>query len=138
VSETLSFPYVKVSNALGEVTPRPLLPITLMHQNQVQETLGLLDSGADVNVLPFQIGLQLGLIWEAQRHQFQLSGNLANFEARGVILSATVGAFPPVRLAFAWTRASTVSLILGQVNFFMEYDVCFSRSDLKFELRAKS
>jgi len=138
VSDALYFPYVNVSNSLGEITPRPILPITLIHQSQSLDTLGLLDSGADVNVLPFQLGLQLGLVWEAQRHQFQLSGNLANFEARGVILSATVGSFIPVRLAFAWTRATSVSPIFGQVNFFMEYDVCFSRSQLKFEIRTKS
>jgi len=35
---------------------------------------------------------------------------------------------------FAWTRAENVPLILGQVNFFMEFDVCFYRSQLAFNL----
>jgi hypothetical protein len=29
-------------------------------------------------------------------------------------------------------------LILGQTNFFMEFDVCFYRSHLEFEIRPKS
>ena len=46
--------------------------------------------------------------------------------------------FPPVRLAFAWTLEENVPLILWQVNFFLEFDVCFSRSQGTFEIRTKS
>jgi hypothetical protein len=31
-----------------------------------------------------------------------------------------------------------VPLILGQVNFFMEFDICFYRSQLQFEISPKS
>jgi hypothetical protein len=54
-----------------------------------------------------------------------LSGNLAAVQARVVVVSATVASFPPVRLAFGWANPDSVSVILGQVNFFMEFDVCF-------------
>jgi hypothetical protein len=50
---------------------------------------------------------------------------------------AEIGAFPPVRLAFAWSRSDDVPLILGQVNFFMEFDVCFYRSKLEFDVRPR-
>lgn len=33
-----------------------------------------------------------------------------------------------VALAFAWTKAAGVPLILGQVNFVQIFDVCFYRS----------
>jgi hypothetical protein len=46
-------------------------------------------------------------------------------EARGLVLSATVAEFPPVLLAFAWTQSSEAPLILGHMNFFTEFDVCF-------------
>ena len=39
--------------------------------------------------------------------------------------------------ASAWTRNNEVPVILGQVNFFMEYDVCFFRSRSAFEIRPK-
>ena len=43
-----------------------------------------------------------------------------------------------VRLAFAWTQAENVPLLLGQVNFFMEFDTCFYRSQLAFDVSPKS
>jgi hypothetical protein len=51
--------------------------------------------------------------------------------------TANVAEFPPVRLAFAWTQARDVPLILGQANFFLEFDVCFFRSRMMFEIAPK-
>jgi hypothetical protein len=79
-------------------------------------------------VLPYTLGVQLGFDWDQQTRSVQLSGNLASVDARVIVLSAVVGSFAPVRLAFAWARTDKVSVILGQVNFFMEFDVCFFRS----------
>jgi hypothetical protein len=45
-----------------------------------------------------------------------------------------VSRFAPVRLVFAWTQADNIPMILGQVNFFMEFDVCFYRSQQAFEI----
>jgi hypothetical protein len=67
-----------------------------------------------------------------------LTSNLANYEARGVFLTAVVGDFAPVRLAFAWTNAEAVPLLLRQVNFFMEFEVCFYRAQKAFEVRPKN
>jgi hypothetical protein len=56
--------------------------------------MALLDTGASVNVLPHEIGLQLSTVWEEQTVPIQLSGNLAQMEARGLVLSATIAEFP--------------------------------------------
>jgi len=66
-----------------------------------------------------------------------LTGNLAKLPARAVIVSGQVESFPPVELAFAWTQSADVPVILGQVNFFMEFDVCFFRSQSVFEVKPK-
>ena len=66
-----------------------------------------------------------------------LAGNLARFEARAVVIAAQVNSFPTVDLAFAWTQAPNVPLILGQANFFFEFDVCFFRARSEFEIRPK-
>jgi hypothetical protein len=134
MSDRQQFPYVAVRNTTGEVGLRPLLPITLHYGGRKREASGLLDTGADVNVLPYQLGLELGGVWDNQRTSIQLSGNLANYSARGIILEASVATFPPVKLAFAWTQAENVPLILGQVNFFIEFDVCFFRSRSSFDI----
>jgi hypothetical protein len=123
--------------ALGQASLAPMLPLTLIARHSVSAA-GLVDSGAAVNVLPYALGVQLGFDWDQQTQSVELSGNLASVEARVVVLSAVVAGFPPVRLAFAWARTDEVSIILGQVNFFLEFDVCFFRSRGMFEVRPKA
>jgi len=132
-----SFPYVPRDPLLGNASLAPMLPLTLIASQSVA-TSGLVDSGAAVNVLPYSLGERLGLDWSQQSRAVELSGNLAAVEARVVVLSAEIGSFPPLRLAFAWAQTDAVSVILGQVNFFLEFDVCFFRSRGLFELRPNS
>ena len=131
------FTYRQVSDDFGGLNFSPYLPLILSYENNSIDTSGLLDTGASVNVMPYQIGLQLGARWEQQNTSVQLAGNLAKLPAYGLLITATVAQFPPVRLAFAWTRAENVPLILGQVNFFLEFDVCFFRSQKTFEIQPK-
>jgi hypothetical protein len=131
------YPFVEIDPALGPAGSLPYLPLTLALGQQSVSISGLLDTGATVNVLPFAVGARLGAVWEQQTVPVRLSGNLAAVEARGLLLQATVGRFAPVRLAFAWARADTIPVILGQVNFFMEFDVCFFRARALFEIRPK-
>ncbi|NMG06095.1 retroviral-like aspartic protease [Brasilonema sp. UFV-L1] len=131
------FPFIEQSNSLGISSSMPYLPITLTYKNRSIEDMALLDTGASVNVLPYEIGLQLGAVWEEQTVPVQLSGNLARLEARGLVVSATVTEFSPVLLVFAWTKSTEAPLILGQMNFFVEFDVCFYRADLAFEVRPR-
>jgi hypothetical protein len=50
------------------------------------------------------------------------------------IRDRAVEEFPAVDLAFAWTQDKYEPLILGHMNFFLAFDVCFYRSDLAFEV----
>ena len=131
------FPYKIIDSSLGMVDRMPYLPLTLSLNGQSLNTEGLLDTGASVNVLPYEVGLQLGLIWDDETLSVLLAGNLARFEARAVVVEAQVSLFPSIDLAFAWTRAPNVPLILGQANFFLEFDVCFFRARSEFEVCPK-
>lgn len=131
------FRYVARDPALGGASLAPMLPLSLQAKHQLA-TSGLVDSGAAINVLPFTLGTQLGFVWEQETRSVELSGNLASVEARVVVLTAMIGRFSPVRLAFGWAKTDSVSLILGQVNFFLEFDVCFFRHRELFELRPKA
>jgi hypothetical protein len=53
---------------------------------------------------------------------------------RGLFVNVRVGDLEVVKLAFAWTKLSQVPLILGQTNFFREFDVCFQRSQRMIEI----
>lgn len=132
------FPFIERVNQAGLSSEMPYLPIALTYGTQSIETTALLDTGASVNVLPYQIGLQLGAVWENQTVPICLSGNLAQFEARGIVLSAIVDDFDTVLLAFAWSQSREAPLILGHMNFFAEFDVCFYSADSAFELRSRA
>ncbi len=111
---------------------------SLRRENRVVESIGLVDSGATVNVLPYKLGLQLGGVWEDLRAIIQLAGNLGNQSAMPFSAIAQIGEFSPIELVFAWTKSPSVPLILGQTNFFLEFDVCFYRSTSEFEVKPKS
>lgn len=132
------YPFVSNDAALGEASFRPYLPLNLISQQGSISLSCLLDTGASVNVLPYPVGVELGYEWERQTTALSLTGNLAQYEARVVLSQSVVGEFEPALLVFAWTQATNVPLILGQVNFFMEFDVCFYRSQLQFEISSKS
>lgn len=129
------FPFLSIGSARGEAFLMPVLPLELRHSSgEIIQAHGLLDSGATVNVLPYSLGIRLGAVWEAQTTRVQLTGNLAAHEARALLLEARVADFPPARLVFAWSRSDTVPVLLGQMNFFDHFDVCFHRSRLEFEV----
>lgn len=137
MENSLRYPFVVTDNTFGNAGFRPYLPLTLQNGERSLVLEGLLDTGAMINVLPYHVGIELGAVWEKQTNTLQLTGNLAQFPARVLLISASVGSFPPIRLAFAWTQSPRVPILLGQVNFFLEFDVCFFRSDLVFEISPK-
>jgi len=132
------FALTAAQRELGAASLMPQLSLTLTHHGRSVTALGLLDTRATVNVLLYRIGLELGAVWEPQGRSLRLSGNLTQFEARPLLVSAVVSRFAPVRLVFAWTQADNIPVILGQVNFFMEFDVCFYRSQQAFEIQPKA
>jgi hypothetical protein len=79
----------------------PTIAITLSHAGFSVSANALLDTGSAVNLLPYDIGLQLGAIWEEQTIRLPLAGNLARVEARGVFVYVQIGNLEAVRLAFA-------------------------------------
>jgi hypothetical protein len=129
--------FTEVDSNLGSLSRLPYLPLTLTYQNQSLSVSGLLDTGSSVNVLPYEMGLALGAAWENQKFSLPLGGNLSRFEARALVLRATVEQFPAVDLAFAWTQDKYAPIILGHMNFFLAFDVCFYRSELAFEISQK-
>ena len=98
---------------------------------------GLVDSGATINVLPFSIGQQLGAIWDSQKAVIRLAGNMFKSFAQPIVVKAEIGDYPPVSLAFAWVAHDDVPVILGQTNFFNEFEVCFFRNSFEFEVKPK-
>ena len=134
----MRFKYSTTDPSQDESDSLPRIPLILRRDRRAVEAVALVDSGATVNVLPYDVGVQLGAVWENQRASIRLAGTLGDQGAVPVFAVAQIDDLPVVRLAFAWIRRNDVPVILGQTNFFMEFDVCFYRSRLEFEIRPKS
>jgi hypothetical protein len=136
MSNSQRFPYSASKNTLGGHFP----PVACCEDDLPQAVcscLGLVDSGADGTCCLTVTGIALRILWSDQLYVIRLSGNLANFEARAVVLSTQVGDLPPVDLAFAWTQAEQPPLIFGHTNFFEVFDICFFRTDAYFSITQK-
>ena len=131
------FNFVEGFDTFGVPDALPQLPLALTYRGSSVAVSALLDTGASVNVLPYSVGVQLGAVWEEQTISVTLAGNLASVEARGLLVSAQIGNFEPMQLVFAWSLSDDGPLLLGRMNFFLEFDVCFYRSQLAFEVRPK-
>ena len=131
------YPFAERDGAAGAASLAPLLPFRLRLGGREEAVSGLIDTGAAVSVLPWRIGVTLGGDWDAAT-PVTLSGNLAAAEARVLVVEGVVGGFGVRRLAFAWSRSDAVPVLLGQVNFLLEFDVCLSRSGKWFELSEPS
>jgi hypothetical protein len=129
------FPYRAVQPQHTGPALMPLLPVRLTRGVTALTDLALVDSGSTVNVLPHDLGLRLGLDWAAHRITIQLGGNLASHPAKAVVLDVVIAGFPSVQLAFGWSSHPDARLILGQTNFFAEFDVCFFRSRGEFHVQ---
>lgn len=115
----------------------PRLPMTLSYEQISVDVIGLLDTGAAVNVLPYSIGLSLGANWDDHTTRVSLVGSLGQFDARALVVKASnhqISGTTHVQMVFAWTRAENVPAIFGQMNFFLEFDVCFFRSQEVFDV----
>ena len=129
------FPFTMQDGKPGSYMPRLSLELSLGFRTV--QVLGLVDTGAAVNVLPYNIGLALGAVWDMQIKLGPLSGSQAGLESRALALLAKIPELTgptDVSLQFAWASSDSMPVILGQTNFLMEFNVCFFGSQNYFEV----
>lgn len=129
------FPYSSIDNNPATLMPR--LPLTLKLADKSIEVSGLIDSGSTINVIPYEVGLTLGAIWEHQEVAVPLAGSLGRTEGRALIIQSShpqLTAGHDVELIFAWVKDQNAPVIFGQTNFLIEFRVCFDALQNVFEV----
>ena len=99
----MRFRYSTVDATQGEPDALPRIPLVLRAEHAV-EVIGLVDSGATVNVLPYEVGIRLGATWDDRKASIRLAGSLDTQLAIPVIAMAEIAGLPAVKLAFAWIQ----------------------------------
>ena len=116
----------------------PLVDISLYYAGHEVSTTALVDSGAMVSVLPYDLGLELGFRWDEQTIPLQLSGGVKSL-AYAVLVRGELVGLPPVALAFAWSQQTSdrIRIVLGNLNFFQRFDVHFYGHRKIFEIEPR-
>lgn len=96
----MRFPYLLANPKEDTFEKLPLLPMRLKIQNSIK-VFGLIDSGASVNVLPYDVGIALGAIWDETIANIPIRGVFGELRALPVFATAQIGNFASIRLAFA-------------------------------------
>ena len=135
---TLTFPYQFRGASRDPQTLAPLLPVRLTRGGVGVDVVGLVDSGSMYSVLPFDVGARFGIPWNSLPVTITLGGIAAGITAKLLSLEGLVGTLPPTPLLFAWSPTNTVPVLLGQVNFFFEFDICFFRSRAEFTVAPRT
>lgn len=128
MADRLEFEYIVADWFVPDGDIRPFLPVILRYQEKSIQTLALVDSGADMNVMPLKTGTDLGLSWEQSSNDFELHGLAETLPAKAVAVDLEIGSWPSLKMAFAWSAQDEMPVILGQGNFFEMVDICFLRS----------
>ncbi len=134
----MRFLYTAVDERSATLMPR--LAVSLTYRQVAIDVVGLLDTGSTVNVLPYSAGLALKAVWEAQPVIPELSGSLKDIEVRALSVFAfhpQLTPTSPIQLVFAWAQSDRVPVIFGQMNFFLEFNVCFYRAQGAFDITGK-
>ena len=128
------FPYLVNPDYIDDGRARPFLSVSLGYRQRRSEALALLDSGADLNVLPYRVGLQLGGNWNDQREIIGLTGIGTRLESRTLMVELTLAHWPAIPMSFAWASGDNVPVILGQSTFFQHFEICFLQSPPQMRL----
>ena len=128
MADSLSFPYILEPEAIDDQVARPFIPVIISFHGKAIDTMALLDSGADISILPYEMGKAVGADWSRQPALWHLEGFGGEFETKKLVADLVIGAWRPLRIIFGWTRSNDVPLFLGQLNFFHLVEICFYRS----------
>jgi hypothetical protein len=113
----------------------PMLPIRLDRNGASLDVVALVDSGAAVSVLPWSVGTRFGIDWDSLNVPCSVGGSAGGIPGKVFVVNGTVATFPAVPLVFAWVQSDAPPVILGQTNFFLNFDVLFARARGYFEIQ---
>ncbi len=125
----VKFPYQVVTDELS----MPYIWTRLRFAKLAVDAWVLADTGAEINLLPYSVGLRLGLNWEDFREGPEISGTVSG-QSRMVDLKVSVGSFQNIQLSFCWLENDSARLLFGHQDFFEHFVAYFDSRNQEFAL----
>jgi hypothetical protein len=125
----VKFPYQLITEDLS----MPYAWVRLSFGKSFYDEWALIDSGAEVNVIPYSVGIKLGLSWDTFDDGPTIGGS-ASGQTKTVDLTVTIGSFTNVLLTFCWLNHDNVKILFGEQDFFELFAVYFDLQNKEFAL----
>ena len=108
--------YSTTSPTQDEFDSLPRLALRLSNGHQSVSALGLVDSGATVSVLPYELGVRLGGVWDDRYANLRLTGNLGHQPAMPFFAEAEIVTLLQSGLRLPGSKARTRRLYLDRLT----------------------
>ena len=130
----IEFPFEsRVSERFGQIL-KPIIPVRVVGPERGVNIFMLLDSGADISMLPYSVGETLGLEFDmARRSEVQGIGegsvpyvlSQVRLEIENVEISVRIG----------WALIEEIPFILGRLDVFREFAIEFREFENRMLLK---
>lgn len=129
----MEFPFEKRhSRILGSIW-KPVLPVTLAGPKGKVNLFMLLDSGADLSLIPYSVGEMIGLELDIHRRREVQGVGQGSVSYILSQISVQIGTFDvPIRVG--WALIEEVPLILGRLDLFRHLAIEFREFEDKIVL----
>jgi predicted aspartyl protease len=134
----MNFKYKSLPRKGGPPRKTPTIPVTLMGPDDSIDIVAILDSGADISVLPLEVGEQLGLDLTKNRSPCGGIGGEVDTAEDHVRIRLAQGhenyTFDiPVKVVL--DSSSSIPVLLGREGFFEKFEITFDENREKISLK---
>jgi hypothetical protein len=129
------FPLIPRPRGQGPIGSTADIPLTLELGAVRAKVVAVLEPGAAYGVLPRSVGRRLGATWSRHTIPVLVPGRRDPVQAIPLTVTGFVASFPAVPLAFAWASSDRVPVVLGQISFLHQFDVCLHHGRSHVEVR---
>lgn len=124
----IEFDFTEEKSSILGTIKRPVAEITLINNKKELMESMYVDSGADISLIPKSVGDVLGLTVEKNDERRELKG-IGDYGTPIIIKKIKMKVGEKVfDSRIAWALSEEVPLILGRLDIFQVFDVCFKQN----------
>ena len=133
----MSFRYKEIKRPNGIIIKAPYIPITLKSEKESLDFIGLIDSGADISVIPREAADILGLKIEKEDEATGIGGKAKTSDSHLNIKIQKGHEKCEFRLPIKilLQENSEIPILLGRLEFFDNFNIIFEQSEQRVLLK---
>ena len=134
----MNFKYKALPRKEGPPRKTPTIPVTFVGPSDSVDLVAILDSGADISVLPLEIGEQLGLSLTKDRSPCAgIGGDVETSEdhVRIRIMQGHENYTFEIPVKVVLDPGCNIPVLIGREGFFEEFEITFDESRERLSLK---